>query len=82
MELLITDKGGNSGESITGKSSVPDDWIRHSEAITFPNPVLGMPSKTTPSFIFNLLASLRFLISIDKYYFDLNVRSSNKEIKR
>jgi hypothetical protein len=49
VELLITDKGGNSGKSITAKSSVTDDWIRHSETIAFTNPVLGMPSKTTPS---------------------------------
>jgi hypothetical protein len=39
MELLIIDKGGNSGESITAKSSVPDVRIRHSEAIAFSNPV-------------------------------------------
>jgi hypothetical protein len=72
VELLITDKGGNSGESITAKSSVPDDRIRHSEAIAFTNPVLGMPSRTTPSFMFNLLASLRFLISMDKLYSHFN----------
>jgi len=82
MELLIIDKGGNSGESITAKSSVPDDRIRHSEAIAFSNPVLGNPSKTMPSFMFNLLAPLRPLISMDNYYFHLNVHSSNKDIKQ
>jgi hypothetical protein len=66
MELLTIDNGGNSGESITAKSSVPDDRIKHSEAIAFSNPALGNPSRTTPSFMFNLLASLRFLISMDK----------------
>ena len=69
MELLIIDKGGNSGESITPNSSVPDDRIRHSDAIAFSNPALGNPSKTTPPFMFNLLLSLRFLISMDKLYF-------------
>jgi len=82
MELLIIDKGGNSGESITAKSSVPDDRIRHSEAIAFSNPALGNPSKTTPSFMFNLLLWLRFLISMDKLCFQLNVYSSNLHIKK
>lgn len=82
MELLIIDKGGKSGESITAKSSVPDDRIRHSEAMAFSNPALGNPSKTTPSFMFNLLLWLRFLISMDKLCFQLNVYSSNLHIKK